>query len=150
MDGNPTTTGSGEPTDADRALVAREVERLKASAGPTPAGYLGTYTPEHVFYMGWVDILTALDIPEAAAHLRADVLKALKGERLETVMEPAPRRAGWLAQLDDQIRHRSAVRRLNSARVRLGLGKLREPRIDFDEETARNMTSRAHTDWDYR
>lgn len=139
-----------EPSEADRTLVAREIERLTTAAGPPPPNSYARATPEHVFYMGWVEILEVIGVTDAAAQLRADALDALKGARPVRVMEPAPNRTGWLAAVDDDLRHRSAVRRINVARRRFGLPKLREPRVDFDEETARHLTAREHIDWDYR
>lgn len=122
--------------DADEALVQREAERCRGLAGGDPR------TPEHLFYMGWVDIFAELGTDAAAAKIRTDTMTALTGRRPVRVLEAAPRRSGWLSEMDDAIRRSSAIRVLNQERRALGLKPLREPALTFDEETVRHYTGR--------
>lgn len=130
--------------DADEQLVAREVDRCRGLAGSNTH----PETPEHLFYTGWIAILGELGTERAAAQIRGEALRALTGQRAPGVMTAAPRRGGWLQDLDDSIRRNNVIRQLNRERRKLGLTPLREVFNTFDEDTARNLTGRTgRTDW---
>lgn len=111
----------GEPTDADRALVQREIDRCRADAEHDQI--------RHQYYDGRATLLEQAPVALAVAFIRDEALRALAGRNAPGVPDAATGVTNvaderWMALWDLSYRTRRTRSLINRQRAAVGLPPL--------------------------
>lgn len=111
---------TGEPSDADRTLVAREVEHCRKLAVEARAAH---DTPGALYADGIADLLELASVADGAKFVREKTLRALAGRSGVDIPGASPVRPQerWLATWWLTHRTRTAREALNRERALMGL-----------------------------
>jgi hypothetical protein len=117
-------TMADEPTDADRALVQREIDRCRAIAVRADAE---RDQIRHQYYDGRATLLEQAPVALAVAFIRDETLRALAGRPAPGAPDAATGHGPtdrWMALWDLSYRTRATRNLINRQRAAMGLPPL--------------------------